>query len=90
MALIAGVLGRAGERGQQRRLADAEKGVVKWQTPKDVFSFIGKVNAKIRREAEEKQENMQKETGGLKPADLMTEDEVIAEMFGQGAVPSKY
>lgn len=90
VALIAGVLGRAGERGQQRRLADAEKGVVKWQTPKDVFSFIGKVNAKIRREAEEKQENMQKETGGLKPADLMTEDEVIAEMFGQGAVPSKY
>ncbi|KAK4652870.1 hypothetical protein QC762_503230 [Podospora pseudocomata] len=90
VALIAGVLGRAGERGQQRRLADAEQGVVKWQTPKDVFSFIGKVNAKIRREAEEKQENMQKETGGLKPADLMTEDEVIAEMFGQGAVPSKY
>ncbi|KAK4641715.1 hypothetical protein QC761_503230 [Podospora bellae-mahoneyi] len=90
VALIAGVLGRAGERGQQRRLADAEKGVVKWQTPKDVFSFIGKVNAKVRREAEGKQENMQKETGGLKPADLMTEDEVIAEMFGQGAVPSKY
>ncbi|KAL2260523.1 hypothetical protein VTK26DRAFT_5434 [Humicola hyalothermophila] len=38
--LIAGVLGRAGERGQQRRLADAENGIVTWNTPPDIAQFI--------------------------------------------------
>ncbi|KAM3440271.1 hypothetical protein MY4824_002260 [Beauveria thailandica] len=32
-AVIGGVLGRAGQRGQERRLADAKKGKVTWQTP---------------------------------------------------------
>lgn len=32
-AVIGGVLGRAGERGQKRRLDDAEKNNIQWQTP---------------------------------------------------------
>jgi len=39
-ALIAGVLGRAGQRGQARRLADAEKGHVAWHNPREIQSFM--------------------------------------------------
>ncbi|KAK4203460.1 putative mitochondrial SSU ribosomal protein S2 precursor [Triangularia verruculosa] len=94
VALIAGVLGRAGERGQQRRLEDAKQGVVAWQTPKDVTTFVNRVNKNIKAEAAAKEKKRLAEGGpddnGLKPADLMTEEEVLAEMFGPGAVPSKY
>jgi hypothetical protein len=38
--LIAGVLGRAGERGQKRRLKDAEKGEVTWRNPTEVQKFL--------------------------------------------------
>lgn len=51
--LIAGVLGRAGERGQKRRLADAEEGIVTWQTPQDVAKYIAReAQAKAEEEAE--------------------------------------
>lgn len=34
------MLGRAGEAGQKRRLADAERGVVEWQTPSEIQRFL--------------------------------------------------
>ncbi|KAK2064384.1 ribosomal protein S2 [Colletotrichum caudatum] len=40
VAVIGGVLGRAGEQGQKRRLADAENGVVTWQTPVDTERYM--------------------------------------------------
>ncbi|ROT37967.1 40S ribosomal protein mrp4 [Sodiomyces alkalinus F11] len=39
-ALIGGILGRAGQIGKKRRLADAESGVVHWETPTDTQNFI--------------------------------------------------
>ncbi|KAL2752059.1 hypothetical protein ACRALDRAFT_1045235 [Sodiomyces alcalophilus JCM 7366] len=39
-AVIGGILGRAGQMGQKRRLADAESGVVHWETPVDTKKFI--------------------------------------------------
>ncbi|WYZ34076.1 hypothetical protein EsH8_I_000352 [Colletotrichum jinshuiense] len=40
IAVIGGVLGRAGEQGQKRRLADAENGVVAWETPAETQRFM--------------------------------------------------
>ena len=38
--MIGSVLGRAGETGHSRRLADARRGVVPWETPLDVQRFM--------------------------------------------------
>ncbi|KAJ4254958.1 hypothetical protein NW762_009760 [Fusarium torreyae] len=40
MAVVGGVLGRAGQRGQQRRLADAKKGQASWENPPDLVQHI--------------------------------------------------
>jgi hypothetical protein len=39
LGVISSVLGRAGEQGHQRRLADAKLGIVEWQTPLDVQNY---------------------------------------------------
>ena len=44
--MIAGVLGRGGQRGQQRRLKDAEEGIVTWQNPTDIRRHVKKETAK--------------------------------------------
>lgn len=38
--MIGSVLGRGGEAGRNRRLEDAEKGVVEWQTPNEIKRFL--------------------------------------------------
>ncbi|KJR88792.1 small subunit ribosomal protein S2 [Sporothrix schenckii 1099-18] len=43
-ALIAGVLGRAGELGQKRRLRDAREGVVAWENAEEINRFMDKRN----------------------------------------------
>lgn len=53
MAVIAGVLGRAGQRGQRRRLKAAETGEVTWQNPTDVGKFIT-LDAKLKRAEKKK------------------------------------
>lgn len=40
MSVIAGVLGRAGERGQARRKRDAERGICTWRNPSDVQKWM--------------------------------------------------
>lgn len=50
LAVIGSVLGRAGETGQQRRLADAKNGIVTWKTPLDIQRVI-----KINRKAAERE-----------------------------------
>ncbi|KAH6982880.1 ribosomal protein S2, flavodoxin-like domain-containing protein [Ilyonectria sp. MPI-CAGE-AT-0026] len=42
MAVVAGVLGRAGEAGQKRRLQDAAHGKVAWSNPEDLDRHITK------------------------------------------------
>ncbi|KAK7431535.1 hypothetical protein QQZ08_002026 [Neonectria magnoliae] len=42
MAVVAGVLGRAGEAGRKRRLEDAAKGSVAWSNPEDLDQHIQK------------------------------------------------
>lgn len=41
-AVIGGVLGRAGQRGQERRLEEAKSGKVTWETPPPVAKYIKK------------------------------------------------
>ncbi|KAH8201380.1 hypothetical protein TruAng_004463 [Truncatella angustata] len=48
LAVIGSVLGRAGEAGHKRRLEDAEKGVVEWQTPSEIARFLA-----VKRKREE-------------------------------------
>ncbi|KAI1370554.1 37S ribosomal protein MRP4 [Hypoxylon crocopeplum] len=52
LAVIGSVLGRAGEAGQERRIEDAEKGVVAWETPLDVAKFMQRQRREANDEAE--------------------------------------
>ncbi|RYP77646.1 hypothetical protein DL771_001014 [Monosporascus sp. 5C6A] len=52
LAVVGSVLGRAGEEGHRRRLEDARKGVVAWQTPLDVQRFMELQRDSAEREAE--------------------------------------
>lgn len=61
MAVIGGVLGRAGQRGQRRRLKDAENGIVSWQNPTDISKFIALDQA--AKKAEEKAEKKRAKAG---------------------------
>lgn len=42
MALVAGVLGRAGEAGQKRRVQDAKKGDISWSTSPELSRHMRK------------------------------------------------
>ncbi len=92
VSLIAGVLGRAGERGQQRRLADAKAGVVPWQNPQDVERFIF-LDAK--RKAEEAEEEKQAAIAAgvvdekpLRREDFLSDDQLLDEML-EGRAPQE-
>lgn len=50
MSVIAGVLGRAGERGQERRKADANRGVCTWRNQADVDKWMLDEKAKKAKE----------------------------------------
>ncbi|CAK7217252.1 hypothetical protein SBRCBS47491_003101 [Sporothrix bragantina] len=43
-AVVAGVLGRAGEMGQKRRLRDAKDGIVTWENSEEVARYMNKTN----------------------------------------------
>lgn len=51
LAVIGSVLGRAGEAGHERRIADAKKGIVAWKTPLDVAKFMELERENAEREA---------------------------------------
>ncbi|KAH6966577.1 ribosomal protein S2, flavodoxin-like domain-containing protein [Fusarium venenatum] len=42
MAVVSGVLGRAGQRGYQRRMADAKKDKSTWQNPPDIVQHMNR------------------------------------------------
>ncbi|KAJ4291345.1 hypothetical protein N0V88_006353 [Collariella sp. IMI 366227] len=84
ITLIAGVLGRAGERGQRRRLADAKEGVVAWRTPPEVEKYIAEeASTKLRAEREAMQSAGEGREKPLKREDFMSDDEVLAELNGE-------
>ncbi|KAI8184830.1 hypothetical protein KHU50_012962 [Colletotrichum sp. SAR 10_65] len=58
VAVIAGVLGRAGQQGQKRRLEAANNGTVSWEVPTPVLKYI-----KDTRKAHEKEVEKQRKAG---------------------------
>ncbi|KAK4155673.1 hypothetical protein C8A00DRAFT_13312 [Chaetomidium leptoderma] len=84
VTLLAGILGRAGERGQQRRLADANDGICTWVNPSYEEKFIHKdASAKIK-EAEAAAEKAVAEgildEKPMQREDFLTDDELLREM----------
>jgi hypothetical protein len=93
VTLLAGVLGRAGERGQQRRLADANDGVCTWETPSDVRHFIKKDAAQKENEMYEARQ-LAKAEGGLNEKaatreDFLTDDELLQELMDAPILPKQ-
>ncbi|GAB1317870.1 37S ribosomal protein MRP4, mitochondrial [Madurella fahalii] len=86
VTLLAGVLGRAGERGQQRRLAAAKGGVVTWKNPADVAKFIDR-DAKLKAMELKKDIAAAKADGTLgsnplQREDFLSDDDLLSEMLG--------
>jgi hypothetical protein len=76
------VLGRAGERGQQRRLADANEGVCTWDNYRDVETFIQReAEAKAMEEVKAGRVEGVQEKKLLTREDFMTDDELLKEMM---------
>jgi hypothetical protein len=67
------VLGRAGQRGQQRRLAAAKDGHATWETPHDIKKII----SSIRSAAGEKEKR--NESLGEKTTDEVMSEAVMSE-----------
>lgn len=51
LAVIGSVLGRAGETGHERRIRDAKRGIVAWNTPLDVAKFMWQERARAEYES---------------------------------------
>lgn len=64
--MIAGVLGRAGERGQERRKRDASGGVCTWRNPADIDKWMQDERA---RRAKELQAQRGEETPSAPPGE---------------------
>lgn len=66
VSVIAGVLGRAGERGQARRKADANKGICTWRNPPDVEKWMQDEKAKAGNAAQAEREAQGRGDGGMR------------------------
>ncbi|KAI1409244.1 hypothetical protein F5Y13DRAFT_182142 [Hypoxylon sp. FL1857] len=67
LAVIGSVLGRAGEAGHKRRIEDAKKGIVAWQTPLEVANFLA-----VERENAERKAAQRFDESQARAADLDT------------------
>ncbi|KAJ3535590.1 hypothetical protein NM208_g7074 [Fusarium decemcellulare] len=100
MAVVAGVLGRAGQRGQERRLEDAGKGKVAWENPPDIVqhiqretkaaiaerkSVMGRMQHNVEGFTEEEQKLLREQFSGEELE--ITEDEMV-DMMGEAALGS--
>ncbi|KAH8174800.1 ribosomal protein s2 domain-containing protein [Sarocladium implicatum] len=65
VAVIGGVLGRAGQKGRQRRLADAAKGEVTWQTTAEVQSYMQSELAEVMQRRKEVMGRYQEQLAGF-------------------------
>ncbi|KAK7732279.1 37S ribosomal protein, mitochondrial [Cytospora paraplurivora] len=57
VSVISGVLGRAGERGQERRKRDANSGVCTWRNPADIDKWLQDERARKAKESQAQREN---------------------------------
>ncbi|PNY26311.1 Meiotically up-regulated protein [Tolypocladium capitatum] len=98
MAVVAGVLGRAGEKGVKRRLQDASRGSVSWNTPpeltrhmkKEVQAAIlkrkevmGRMQSNIQGFTEDEQNLLRSQYGGV---ELDVSEAEMVEMMGEAAL----
>lgn len=98
MAVVAGVLGKAGQKGKQRRLQDAAKGSISWSTSpeltrhmkKEVQSAVvkrkevmGKMQSNIQGFTEEEQKLMRL---GNRNVDLDISEDEMVNMMGETAL----
>lgn len=78
--VIAGVLGRAGERGQKRRLKDAELGEVTWRNPTEIAKFMeiqAMIQAAEKQSARDTQANQRRASREV-PAGVMDDTQLEA------------
>lgn len=84
VTVIAGVLGRAGERGQRRRKEAAQRGDITWQTPMDIRRFMeGQARTRFAAMGEDERMAIARGTASEKPLqreDLMTDEELMREI----------
>lgn len=90
ISLIGGVLGRAGQAGQRRRLGDAEAGQVHWETPAETRRYMERITSKWQTEMSAWEEDMARQineqnrekgkTGRL--LENMTDEAARKEMVG--------
>lgn len=77
-------MARAGERGQRRRLEDAENGTVTWQTPDEVSVFIerevSRHGSAVRAAVEQAKAEGILDDKPLRREDFMTDDEILREL----------
>ncbi|KAK4186950.1 putative mitochondrial SSU ribosomal protein S2 precursor [Podospora australis] len=82
ISLLAMVLARAGERGQERRLADAREGVVKWENPREVQQFILRAKSAERRKEKEALEKAAEELEKeRKTSERLTDEEILEKLL---------
>ncbi|KAL0939741.1 uncharacterized protein CTRU02_206351 [Colletotrichum truncatum] len=91
VAVIGGILGRAGEQGQKRRLDDASNGVTSWQTPQDTNRFMREAKsrwANERKRWQRENANLAEEQGQGGEAQLleMVQAQRKHAMFGEEVV----
>lgn len=98
MALVAGVLGRAGEAGQKRRLQDSSRGNVSWNTSSELNRHMKKEVAAAVIKRKEVMGRMQADVQGFTDEEMkilrsqylgeeleVTEDEMV-DMMGAAAL----
>ncbi|KAM5352048.1 hypothetical protein ACJ41O_004771 [Fusarium nematophilum] len=100
MAVVGGVLGRAGQRGQERRLNDATKGTVSWNNPPDITrhmkretkaaiaerkSVMGQMQHNIEGFTEDEQKLLREQFYG---EELEVSEDEMLDMMGEAALSS--
>ena len=80
MGLIAGVLGRAGKRGQARRTHDTARGVIPWETTKELSEYMSEQRDTAQKKRKEVMGQMQQYQG------LNVEEEAILGKGTTGAI----
>lgn len=103
MAVVAGVLGRAGQRGQKRRLAEASAGKVSWSTPPELKrhmqkeaqaaarkrkEVMGRMQSDVEGFTEEEQEMLRSRYPGVAAAPEVTEADMV-DMMGEAAAEAE-
>ncbi|SPJ75915.1 related to MRP4 - mitochondrial ribosomal protein, small subunit [Fusarium torulosum] len=98
MAVVGGVLGRAGQRGQQRRLADAKKDKATWENPPDLVqhmtrekkaaiaerkNVMGQMQHNLEGFTEEEQKLLRQQFYG---EDLEVTESEMVDMMGEAAL----